>query len=148
MQHCSSRVDDNFFKLICTEYLRRKLEDGASSADIKNIGTRIGVRLADDFFLKTDAKRAHSADELMPYLRQFFRIYFGYEPHIEGNKMQFDKGFILGDSTSMLMISGVIECIFAYIIEGSVRIQKAADGMYEVLVEKDLEASSSHQRDD
>lgn len=145
MQQSSSKVDDNFFRLVCTEYLRRKIEDGASTADIKNIGTRIGERLADDFFLKTDAKRAMNVDELRPYLKQFFRIYFSYEPQIDGNKMYFDKGFVLGDNTSMLMVSGIIECIFAYIIEGGVRIQTAGDGGYEVLVKKDLEVGSSEQ---
>lgn len=145
MQQGNSKVDDNFVKLVCTEYLRRKMGDGASPADIKNIGTRIGVRLADDFFIKTDAKKARNVDELKPYLRQFFQIYFSYEPHIEGNKMQFDKGFILCDNASMLMVSGVIECIFAYIIDGGVRIQIAADGKYEVLARKDPEDSSSNQ---
>ncbi|KAL0266032.1 UNVERIFIED_CONTAM: hypothetical protein PYX00_011749 [Menopon gallinae] len=135
MQYGSGKVDGNFFRLICTEYLRRKVEDGSSPADIRNIGARIGARLADDFFLRTDARRAKSTGELEPYLRQFFKLYFSYEPSVEGNKMCFDDTFILGDSTSMLMIAGVIECIFAYIVKGGIRVHITGDRQYEIFTE-------------
>lgn len=127
-----TKVDETFFKLVCAEYLAKKIKDGCSLDEIKNVGRRIGSRLADDFFLKNETKRVSDVYGLCLCVKQFLRTYFGYEPKVDANKVLLDGFFLRGNRASLVMVSGVVECIFSYVFEGKAHIGVEEDSHYVV----------------
>lgn len=128
-----TKVDDAFVRLVCADYLSKKIEEGADEEEIRCIGTRIGLRMCDDFFLKVDAKKIGSSEDLLLYAKQFFKVYFGYEPRINDQTVSVE-GFILQDRPSLVMICGILEHILSYLTEGHLKINLEEEKVYRILL--------------
>lgn len=105
-------------------------EEEDPMARLFEIGTRIGGRMADEFFMNTRPRRNMDLQEISQNISEsFFPAYFSFHPAFAENMVSLARFPVLSSSCEHLeIVRGILHSVYNWLSRDGVRFEVVQDG--------------------
>lgn len=136
------KINSEIFSIICNSIINKIIKENSEDFNTKlfELGTKVGFRMADDYFLMVEDKKNMTLVEISENIsNRFFPYYFSYKPIYKANIIFFKDFELLTKSINpescLKILTGVLLGVYSYLSHEKIRFECYFDeGVYKISV--------------